>query len=182
MGYSFEKDEHIEIYRVPNKTDEGNGDIFLKVVVSIAVTVPLTLNLLSPDVTADIQFTAQPRTQTSPLPSQNPPALTNPSPIDNSESNPSFIPTSLNRVRISHCNGLSIEGANFRAGPSRATTVIKGVIPVGESVFLTGSTTYGDGLYWYEAINESPLMPSMMPNAQNQIEANQRGWISACFV
>ncbi|NEZ54428.1 SH3 domain-containing protein [Adonisia turfae] len=86
-------------------------------------------------------------------------------------------------IRIpSSCNGFHAGGANFRASPSLDASVIKGVVPVGERVFLTGETTYGDEIIWHRALNEALLDRSIEYGALNFLVADQEGWIANCFV
>lgn len=93
--------------------------------------------------------------------------------------------TWTNRTRLQipqYCNGAFAGGANFQDWPSMSPAAIRGVVPAGNWVVLTGGTAYGDGVIWYEAINETPLVWSIEPTAQNQTHANQLGWIANCFV
>ena len=88
---------------------------------------------------------------------------------------------SNHRVQIDQCYGQPSEGAYFRAYPAMAPDAIKGGVLVGEWVVLTGGKEHGDGITWYEVINESPLVYS--PEAYAYESApNQYGWIASCFV
>ncbi|MGD1930725.1 MAG: hypothetical protein ACFB12_17615 [Leptolyngbyaceae cyanobacterium] len=81
-----------------------------------------------------------------------------------------------------YCNGLYAGSANFRASPSLLPSEIKGVVIVGQWVSLTGQTAYGDGILWYESVNQTALNASAEPEARNQLNAGQPGWLAACFV
>ena len=81
-----------------------------------------------------------------------------------------------------YCNGFHAGSANFRASPSLLPSEIKGVVIVGQWVSLTGQTAYGDGILWYESVNQKALNASAEPDARNQLNAGQPGWIAACFV
>ncbi|MEM9818315.1 MAG: hypothetical protein AAF827_18160 [Cyanobacteria bacterium P01_D01_bin.6] len=93
--------------------------------------------------------------------------------------------TALPYTRISiprYCNGHYAGSANFRSSPTLMPSAIKGVVPVGNYVLLTGEVLPGDGVHWHQAINESNLLRSNEPAAQNQLGAGQIGWIADCFV
>lgn len=95
---------------------------------------------------------------------------------------PSLAVTSqANFQTITTCNGQP-GNANFRAFPSLAPASILGVVAQGQSVYLTGRTVIGDGKRWYEAIAPGSLHPSTDPDALNQIQAGQTGWVAVCFV
>ncbi|MEL6385016.1 MAG: hypothetical protein AAFQ89_21650, partial [Cyanobacteria bacterium J06626_18] len=113
----------------------------------------------------------------TPVPPTIPIEPTTPLPIENP------IPAERTRIRIpQYCNGVLAGSANFRDWPALTPSAIRGVIPVGQWVSLTGKKVPSDGLFWYEAVNEAVLTPSVEPAAQNQLQANQLGWIADCFV
>jgi len=116
------------------------------------------------------------------VPSQSQPQ-TNPSPSPVipplAQSAPSYA-QSYQSLQISTCGGRK-SNANFRAYPSLSPSAILGGVESGQIVYLTGRSTYGDGVYWYEAIAPS-LFPVSEPGAQNRTEPNQVGWIASCFV
>ena len=126
----------------------------------------------------------------NPSVSENPTATpggpNNPGPI--SSDSPPGTPISGRWIRIpSSCNGFYAEGANFRVRPSLDVSAIRGAVLAGDSVFLTGETETdidGNGITWYRALNELPLRRSadVENNAQHVLDANQEGWIAACFV
>lgn len=118
-------------------------------------------------------------------PDPSPPVPPNPSPPVSPNPSPPIPPNPVkpNRICIPrYCNGHRAGSANFRSFPSLSSSAIRGVIPVGECVFLTGFSTTGDGILWYESINESLLTASLEFDAQNRLEVGQRGWIAACFI
>lgn len=93
--------------------------------------------------------------------------------------------TLLRPYRISipqFCNDSTIAGANFQSQPTIASTATQGIIVAGNEVTLTGATAYGDGIIWFQSVNEIALTPSAQPEAQNQTEPFQIGWIADCFV
>ena len=89
-------------------------------------------------------------------------------------------------IRIpAFCNGFHADAANFRVSPSLHVSAIKGIVLVGNRVFLTGERRTdidGNGIIWYEAFNELPLESSEENVALNILSANQEGWIADCFV
>lgn len=86
-------------------------------------------------------------------------------------------------VRINQCNGSDYAGANFRGFLSLTPLSIRGVVPQGDWVVLTGITARTHDIFWYEAINQSALSRSNEPYAKEQkMDSNQKGWIAACFV
>ena len=112
-------------------------------------------------------------------------------PPDSSQGTPDSsqgVPISGRWIRIpSSCNGFYAEGANFRVRPSLDVSAIRGAVLAGDSVFLTGETETdidGNGITWYRALNELPLRLSadVENNSQHVLDANQEGWIAACFV
>jgi hypothetical protein len=92
---------------------------------------------------------------------------------------PSMAPSSVKPLQITTCYG-KIRSANFRQSPTLQPSAILGVVAHRDSVTLTGRTTYGEGLLWYEA-TAARLIRSIEPGAQNQLNATT-GWISSCFV
>ena len=85
-------------------------------------------------------------------------------------------------VQINSCHG-NLESANFRDYPAYESNAIKGAVPQGEWVALTGERTSSDGIRWYAAKNHSPLQLSEDGYPMNyRPEANQLGWIADCFV
>lgn len=174
--YIFPDDEHLETRRVPNKPQPivvkvPFATVIQTTVLSVAVSVPLAFTLL------DIkpQFDINPNLPEQPSPGMGESA----SPL--SSQNP--VTPDQRRIDIpSQCNGFVAEGANFRDSPSLEPSAIKGAVRAGESVLLTGSERNGDGIIWYEAINESTLAFSAEPDAQNVTDPNQRGWIAKCFI
>lgn len=125
-----------------------------------------------------------------PLP-PNSPVLENPTvtpdiPRDPGEGSPRFIPPIYPDgywIHIpSSCNGFYAGGGNFRANPSLDASVIKGVVPAGARVFLTGEKAHGDSIIWHRAINEALLERSIEHGALNFLTAEQEGWIANCFV
>ncbi|RZM79186.1 hypothetical protein [Leptolyngbya iicbica] len=130
--------------------------------------IPDPLPEATPDTPPKVTLDSSPKVTLDPLPEVPP------------ESSERF---SQNRVCIPNsCNGKYAGSANFREAPSLSTLVIKGVIPVGECVFLTGNTAHGDNVIWHEAINETFLRRSLETAAKNQLSANQLGWIADCFI
>ncbi|MEO1095858.1 MAG: hypothetical protein AAFX01_13265 [Cyanobacteria bacterium J06638_28] len=110
-----------------------------------------------------------------------PPANPN-NPIIVAPNNPIVVAPNT-RLRIPrYCNRAYAGSANFRSTPSLRPSAIRGLILVGEWISLTGRTAHGDGILWYEAINESNLLLSKEPNAQNQLNAGQLGWIADYFL
>lgn len=83
------------------------------------------------------------------------------------------------------CNGFRADAANFRISPSLHVSAIKGIVRVGNRVFLTSERRMdidGNGIIWYRAFNSSPLEKSQENGAFNDLSANQEGWIADCFV
>lgn len=73
-------------------------------------------------------------------------------------------------------------GCIFQADPVRTPAARLGVVLNGQAVTVTGISTRADRVLWYRAMNESTLVPSRHPAAQNQLQAKQMGWIAAdCF-
>ena len=89
-------------------------------------------------------------------------------------------------IRIpAFCNGFHADAANFRVSPSLHVSAIKGIVLVGNRVFLTGERRMdidGNGITWYGAFNELPLTASEENIALNLLSSNQEGWIADCFV
>lgn len=59
--------------------------------------------------------------------------------------------------RITTCAGQP-SNANFRQSPSLSPSTVLGAVSSGETIYLTGRTTYSDGVNWHEAI-----APSLFP-------------------
>lgn len=92
-------------------------------------------------------------------------------------------PSNHRRVLISQCYGVTPAGADFRDSPSQARGRIKGFVPAGDWVILTGLKEYdSEGTLWYEVMNESGLIHSATYYSSYQTQANQVGWIHSCFV
>lgn len=197
----FPQDEHLEVHRVPNESSpqptiivEAPATVIAKatvISVSVFFSIPFTFQFLGiePEIIIDQFFFGQNSADTNSNADLNEPTSSNndrssvPEGVDDPRPPNQILPSQIqSRISISQCHKFIVEGANFRSAPSLDSSVIKGIILAGQSVLLTGTTAYGDGLFWYEATNEFVLTPSIELNAQNQIDANQLGWIAACFV
>lgn len=82
--------------------------------------------------------------------------------------------------RITTCNGQP-SNANFRQFPSLSPSTVLGAVASGETIYLTGRTTYSNGVTWHEAIAPT-LFPVPDAGAINNAQPNQVGWIASCFV
>ena len=178
-------DNHLEIYLVKNPPPTSKDNAFMTfVTISIGITITLALELsgvinFDENVKACSISGSIDKSQTFPCegdPNGNPniPAESAvlPSPED-TDSN--------HRVQIDRCYGQLSEGANFRAYPAMTPDAIRGAVLAGEWVVLTGVKEHGDGITWYEVINESPLDHSPAAYAYEPAP-NQYGWIASCFV
>ncbi|MFQ3618834.1 MAG: hypothetical protein SNJ57_17100 [Cyanobacteriota bacterium] len=99
---------------------------------------------------------------------------------------PTFLPESSvvgrSLFQIVECHTVYPAAANFRAYPGLASHGIRGIVPHGEWVMLTGLRRYADGILWHQVVNQSRLWQSFEPGAFNQLEANQLGWVAGCFI
>ncbi|MDX2211855.1 MAG: hypothetical protein SFY66_01075 [Oculatellaceae cyanobacterium bins.114] len=173
-------ENHLELRLVKDKKPDppkGNGATIVTVTVTVAITFALSLesSLIFPP----------------PGSSDDPPATsvsfeTGSGGGDKPTSVPPeelpFPATPDQKLQINDCNGVYYAGANFRVEPALTPLVIRGVVPEGEWVTLTGKTDSADGIIWYQATNDSELEFSIEPGAQNRTQANQTGWIAACFL
>lgn len=184
------------------------GIIAISIPISIAVSLTLFETLMDANSTFEFNF---PRANTIPtdVPTRSPeeqlpeeqlpeesfppglpiptgPTLTPEEPSDPGEISPDSVSTTYIDgywIHIpSSCNGFLAGGANFRVSPSLDVSAIKGVVLVGDRVFLTGQIADGDGIIWYRAVNEAPLESSIEHGALNILAADQEGWIANCFV
>ena len=174
-------DNHLEIHLVKNPPPPPEDKAFRTfVTISVSVTITITLELagvidirdfliLDP---IDPSQIVHPENDSSSNP-EIPVVVTVPPNPEGTDSN--------HRVQIDQCHGVPSEGAYFRAYPAMAPDAIKGAVRRGEWVVLTGVKEYGDGITWYEVINESPLDHSPAAYAYEPAP-NQYGWIASCFV
>ena len=180
--------QHLEIYVLPNRYKEEEKN-------STGISLVIAIILVFIIVRFPGQFTADVNVETDPQPN----SISEPQPPippvgggSPSTSNPSSRPSrhapelhdsGLNRrVRIAECNGMRLEGANFREYPSLDPQSIKGVILAGTWVTLTGFEAYEDGITWYEVINNSDVFSSAQYRRTRLIGSDQTGWIAGCFV
>ncbi|WP_448599379.1 hypothetical protein [Thermoleptolyngbya sp.] len=63
------------------------------------------------------------------------------------------------------CHTVYPAAANFRAYPGLASRGIRGVVPHGAWVMLTGLSHHADGILWHQVINQSRLWQSFEPGA-----------------
>ncbi|MBE9139013.1 hypothetical protein IQ254_17745 [Nodosilinea sp. LEGE 07088] len=200
----FPEDKHLEVYIHPNKGPERGPSpatiIFQSLIISIPISITLSLTLFEEIFNVDADFTAifdrGANSGTDGLPinpdlgfSSSPNSGSTYSWEDTDYAAPSMqdrvygLPFEPYQIVIPPvCNGTSMAGASFRIQPSTVPTMIQGIVPAGQTVFLTGQSTYGDGIIWFQAVNESILAPSDNPDAENQTAINQLGWIQDCFV
>ncbi len=207
----FPEDKHLEVFIKPNKSSPPPDPtpVFVQaLVISIPISLAMSLSLIeeipvsiNPDFTytssgngAGRGVTAEPSyTGDSVSPSENvqPPPLQGQSFQGNSTdsfngadgatvSNMLLSPYTISIPQF--CNDTALAGANFQSEPTMAGVATQGIIAAGTEVTLTGATAYGDGIIWFQAVNEIALTPSAHPEAQNQTEPFQIGWIADCFV
>lgn len=86
----------------------------------------------------------------------------------------------MKMLSIERC-GTKPGDANFRRHPTFSPAAILGVIKAGSTIHLTGEKKIAEGEVWYMAIAPE-LHPSNAVSAQNQLQPNQTGWISSCFI
>jgi len=202
---SLDYDNHVEVRLIKDKPPDppkgDNGVTFLAV--ALTVTLPFTFALdLFPGLNAEFNWpqNVQVRWEETPSVSEPPQAPAPPLPANVPETIPSPIPqpsdppaqrvlmvqerriVQARRMQVWECNGVYPIAANFRAYPSRSPFVIQGAVLPGDWVTLTGRRSLGDGIVWYEAINESNLTHSVESQAPYQPAARQMGWIASCFV
>ena len=202
----FPDDKHLETYLVPNKKPEPSSPVADVVKVAIYISIPVAISLTLFETLAEFNFTPprgvgntvpnyvptrsseEPLSEDSSSPDLSVPTGTTPipdrpnEPGNISSESISTIYNDRRWIRIPpSCNGFHAEGANFRISPSLDASAIKGVVLVGERVFLTGETAYGHGIIWHRALNEALLKPSIEPGALNILVADQEGWIASCF-
>ncbi|GEM_PF-1511605 len=77
------------------------------------------------------------------------------------------------------CSG-NHDGVPLRVTPSFSPSAILGIVSNGQQVRFVGGTTWVDGILLYRVMNESELVLSQNPFAQNQLQAKQTGWVTAC--
>ena len=185
-------DNHLEVHLLPTKKNPPppppDNAVVTVVTISIGITITIALELAgvinigevavalpmaeqrSQDQISPFEGDSIERRITKPNPPVGGPLLPNPG-----------VTYSNYRVRIDRCHDMRYEGANFRAYPAMTPHAIKGAVLTGEWVVLTGVTAYGDGILWYEVMNESPLTHSL--EAYTYVSApNQYGWIASCFI
>ena len=202
----FPENKHLETFLVPNKKDPDTPSPVVEAIkVAISITIPITLFRLLLDLSPTIEIDS-PGVSAIPTNIPTEPSEEQPSegPFFPNSSDPTGLPVNPNGpngtgeippdfsqetyldgywIRIpSSCNGFHADGANFRARPSLDVSAIKGVVLVGNLVFLTGETTHGDGIIWHRVFNESRLTSSMEHGALDILVAGQEGWIANCFV
>lgn len=190
----FPEDKHLEVFIKPNSSGPSSDStpIFVQaLVVSIPISIAMSLSLIEeipiiinpnppevPAVGTGTLGTENPLPQ-PPLPPGNGTGSLN-SPNGATVSNTLLRPYTI--LIPQFCNGSAIAGASFQSEPTSASTATKGIVAVGNEVTLTGATAYGDGIIWFQAVNEIALTPSDQPEAQNQTEPYQIGWISDCLI
>lgn len=176
-------DNHVEVRLIENKKPEPEkSDVGVVITVGVTVTLAITLTL---------SFAAE-------LPGKPPsinPYWEEPEQSEEDKKNsgeemvtpiPKSTPFALvpgQRVRIDQCNGVEeYDGANFRDYPALTPVTIRGVVPEGDWVTIMSEKIDANGISWYQVVNLSRLSESDQPNVQHDLEANQMGWIAACFV
>jgi hypothetical protein len=197
----FPKDEHLEIYRRDNSTGPKGPSpatiIFRSVVFSVGITLVLSATILE-TVFIDVASLIDEIINFDPERIPSAPQFeafspTNLEDTDAMEDSDYIVPSMQDMVYGVDfepyqivippvCNGASTTGASFHIQPSTSPATIQGIVPGGQGVLLTGKSTYSNGIIWFQAINESTLVPSSHPDAENQITFNQLGWIQGCFV
>ncbi|MEO1209205.1 MAG: hypothetical protein AAFX78_06655 [Cyanobacteria bacterium J06638_20] len=175
-------DNHLEIALKKEKKPPP-PDNTGKIIATITLTLTLTFTL---EATGIINLVApQPKyAHTDPPTPFHTPYVLQPGhpPLDSDESRPNVGGPGLGNLQIHSCYGHP-SSANFRESPAHDDAAIKGTVPIGEWVYLTGETAVRDGIVWYEAVNYSPLAMSNNGYAASyQPQASQFGWIAACFV
>lgn len=133
-------------------------------VVGVA-TIP-TPTTAPPVAAPSVSVSPSPSPSSSPAPVLTPPVVSSPVETAMSTAQPS-IPEGYVPYQIDTCNGTPAT-ARLRRYPSLDQSAQIGVVQRGRTILLTGVTSEGDGLLWYEVAN--PVDPS------------QKGWIAGCFV
>ncbi|BAU40686.1 hypothetical protein O77CONTIG1_00490 [Leptolyngbya sp. O-77] len=181
-------ENHMEVRLVKDKEPPPPSNDAGKAVVTIttiSIAVSLALKVMLPDINLNPAI-ASPNT-TPPVedfPTEWP---NNPPPSVNAPSTPVPGPDATDRYgrgffQIVECGTIYPAAANFRAYPGLANHGIRGVVPHGEWVLLTGLVSYADGILWHQVVNQSRLWPSFELGAFNQLDRNQLGWVAGCFV
>jgi hypothetical protein len=181
-------DNHMEVRLVKDKEppppSNDAGKTFITIT-TISITVCLTLKVLLPDININPAIASNTTPPPEELPTSWPDA---PPPFDiGVPTDPGVFPDSSYRnggefVQIVDCNTVYPAAANFRAYPGLASHGIRGVVPHGEFVLLTGLVSYADGIVWHQVVNQSRLWLSFERGAFNQTDANQLGWVAGCFM
>ena len=197
----FPEDKHLETYLKPNKSapPPNSTPIFVQALVfSFPISFAVSLSLIE-EMMVELHYSPSSESGISvPRAEHNFPVITDFTPhvstppvlqaIPSQNSTPGGSTVSnalLNPYKFpipQFCNDSAIAGANFQSHPTVADTATKGVIAAGNEVTLTGATAYGDGIIWFQAMNEFALTPVDQSEAQNQTEPYQIGWIADCFV
>jgi len=175
-------ENHMEVRLVKDKAPPPPSNDAGKTIVtitSISIAANLALKVLFPDITISpaiaLDNTTPPAEAISIERHDNPPP----------HQNPTFPPESSVMGRglfqIVECHTVYPAAANFRAYPGLASHGIRGVVPHGEWVMLTGLSHHADGILWHQVVNQSRLWQSFEPGAFNQLDANQLGWVAGCF-
>jgi hypothetical protein len=173
-------DNHLEVALKKNK-EPPKPDHTGKIIAAIVLFSVIAVNLESTE-TTDF-FPSEPK----PVRQPHSPSLAAPSypahdPFHSGDSPSSIGGPGLGNLQIDSCHGHP-SSAHFRAYPAHDAAAIKGIVPIGEWVYLTGEMVNGGGIRWYEAVNYSPLAMSNDGYATSyQPQASQFGWIAACFV
>ncbi len=203
----FPEDKHLEVYIKPNKSSpppDPTPAFVQALIISVPISLAMSLSLIEEmpvNINTDFTYTpvegeagqrvsAEPSSIDSPE-NVPPQAFQDLLPQENSadllrgDNGATVSNTLLRPYKISIpqlCNDSALAGANFQSQPTMASTATRGVVAAGNAVILTGATAYGDGVIWFQAVNEIALAPSAQPEAPNQTEPYQIGWIADCFV
>ncbi|GAB4459599.1 MAG: hypothetical protein OHK0037_05310 [Elainellaceae cyanobacterium] len=182
-------DNHMEVRLVKDKEPpppSNDAGQTLITITTVSITVSLALKVLLPDININPAIAFP---NTTPPPEEFSTGWPDSPPISGGggQTAPDVLPEYSYRnggefVQIVDCNTVYPAAANFRAYPGLASHGIRGVVPHGELVLLTGLVSYADGIVWHQVVNQSPLWQSFEPGAFNQIDANQLGWVAGCFM
>lgn len=197
----FPEDKHLETYLKPNKSDPppNSTPIFVQALIfSFPISFAVSLSLIE-EMMIELNYSPSSESGISvpsaehnfPVITDFPPYVSTPPvlqaiPSEDDTTGGAIVSNALLRPYKfpipQLCNDSAITGANFQSQPTVADTATKGIIAAGNEVTLTGATAYGDGIIWFQAMNEFALTPSNQSEAQNQTEPYQIGWIADCFV
>ena len=191
----FPEDKHLEVYmksnKAPDKSPSSTTIICISLFLSIPISVTFSLKLFEEifgiENTFNFHFD-EIRDSNHPFtPPSEPPessGVENGEMLSGNDNDIEYgIPFDPYRISIvPSCNGFNVVGAEFRMHPSSSGSVIQGLVLPDQWVSLTGVTAYESGIIWFQAVNESELIPSTKPNANNQLAELQLGWVQDCFV